>query len=88
MNNSLSWDIPVFKSLPELLPEKNITNNYIFVDIPEKTIRDSSMYDISSIELFINNQYSFRNILFKFFKLIFIIVFIVIFIVILLMLFM
>ena len=60
-NNNKSFDIPIFNSYPGLIQSyintnntNNNTNNII--NIPIRVLRDSSMYDINTIEYFNNNN--------------------------------
>ena len=83
--NETSYDIPVFNSLYQILPQKDDLNkDIILYKIPIQTLRDSSMYDLSnsndlySTEYFtgcIYNDYSKYITLFVFILCIFLFIF-------------
>jgi hypothetical protein len=58
-----SWDIPVFQSLPELVPEKSVVyNENDNNNVTPKFLRDLSMYDVfNNYDEFFKNNYNLDN---------------------------
>jgi hypothetical protein len=80
--NETQYDVPIYKSLNELVSINNyFDNNIILREIPQKIIRNSSMYDISNIDnIYMTESFSDNSLYMYFIYVVYFILFLIFFI--------